>query len=101
MRNWIAALALTTGAWLAPTTQAAPPATPWVTSWAASAHGPYPIGNPSAQPEQRFAFPDPAAGAVDQTFRMIVRPDLWGPRARLRFSNAYGSSALAIDSVDV
>src|SRR5439155_7562031 len=49
----------------------------------------------------KFAFPDPAAGAVDQTFRMVVRPDLWGSRARLRFSNAYGSSALAIDSVGI
>ena len=101
MRSWIAAVALATAAWLAPPTHAAPPATPWVTSWAASAHGPYPIGFPSAQPEQKFAFPDPAAGAVDQTFRMIVRPDLWGPRARLRFSNAFGTTPLALDSVSV
>ena len=46
----------------------------WVVSWAASAHGPYPVGNPSAQPNQKFAFPSPAAGANDQTFRLIVRP---------------------------
>jgi hypothetical protein len=26
---------------------------------------PYPVGNVSAQPDQRFAFPDPAAGARD------------------------------------
>ena len=71
----------------------------WVTTWAASAHGPYPIGNASAQPEQKFAFPDPAAGADDQTFRLIVRPDVWGARARLRFSNFFGASVLALDNV--
>ena len=47
----------------------------WVASWVASAHGPYPVGNPSAQPDQKFAFPTPDAGANDQTFRLIVRPD--------------------------
>ena len=29
----------------------------WATSWAGSAQGPYPVGNPSAQPDLRFAFP--------------------------------------------
>ena len=50
----------------------------WVVSWTGSVQGPYPVGNPSAQPDQKFAFPDPAAGARDQTFRLIVRPDIWG-----------------------
>jgi len=49
----------------------------WVTSWTGSAQGPYPIGNPSAQPDLRFAFPSPETGARDQSFRLIVRPDLW------------------------
>jgi len=44
----------------------------WVTAWAASVQGPYPIGNPSAQPDLRFAFPSPETGARDQTFRLIV-----------------------------
>ena len=39
----------------------------WSTSWTASVQGPYPVGNPSAQPDQRFAFPTPPAGANDQT----------------------------------
>src|SRR5215213_3965535 len=73
----------------------------WVTSWAASVQGPYPVGNPSAQPDQRFAFPEPAAGANDQTFRLIVRPDLWGRQARLRFSNAFGTKPLTLDGVFV
>ena len=39
----------------------------WVVSWVASAHGPYPVGNPSAQePDQKFAFPSRQQG---QTIR--------------------------------
>jgi hypothetical protein len=70
----------------------------WVATWAASAHGPYPVGNPSAQPEQKFAFPVPANGADDQTLRLIVKPDLWGSQMRLRFSNVHGSKPLVIDA---
>src|ERR1700733_12211969 len=73
----------------------------WVTSWAASVHGPYPVGNPSAQPDQRFVFPVPAHGARNQTLRMRVRPDVWGRQARLRFSNAFGTRALALDGIYV
>jgi lysophospholipase L1-like esterase len=72
---------------------------PRITVWTASAHGPYPSGNASAQPNLRFAFPDPAAGAKDQTFRMIVRPDLWAPRIRLRFSNAFGTRPVTLDGI--
>jgi lysophospholipase L1-like esterase len=75
--------------------------TKWVTSWAASVQGPYPVGNASAQPDQRFAFPVPANGARNQTFRMMVRPDVWGRQARLRFSNAFGTRALTLDGVYV
>src|SRR5262245_32576924 len=73
----------------------------WKTSWIASVHGPYPVGNPSAQPDQRFAFPAPAAGANDQTFRLIVRPSRWGRQARLRFSNAFGTRPVTLDDVHV
>ncbi|ONG55771.1 lysophospholipase [Pseudoroseomonas deserti] len=78
---------------------ALPPGQGWVTAWAGSVQGPYPIGNPSAQPNQSFAFPDPAQGARDQSFRLVVRPDLWGRSARLRFSNAFGSRPLRIGGV--
>ena len=71
----------------------------WATSWAASVQGPYPAGNPSAQPDQRFAFPSPMTGARDQTFRLIVRPSIWGPLARLRFSNVLGARALTLDGL--
>src|ERR1700732_2855554 len=83
------------------TAQAQTAATKRVTSWAGSVQGPYPVGNPSAQPDQRFAFPLPENGARNQTFRLIVRPDVWGRQARLRFSNAFGTKPLTLDGVHV
>jgi lysophospholipase L1-like esterase len=77
----------------------AQPKQKWVTTWTASAHGPYPVGNASAQPDLRLAFPSPATGARDQTFRLIVQPDLWGGRVRLRFSNAFGTGPVTFDGV--
>src|SRR3954464_10421542 len=73
----------------------------WVVSWTGAVQGPYPVGNPSAQPEQKFAFPEPAAGAQDQTFRLMVRPDIWGRQARIRLSNAFGKKPVTFDGVHV
>jgi lysophospholipase L1-like esterase len=73
----------------------------WVASWAAAQHGPYPSGIATAGPDLRFAFPVPPAGATDQTLRLIVKPDLWGHRVRLRFSNVYGDRPLRLDQVFV
>src|SRR5215467_1617800 len=101
MKPLVLAVAVAVTAFVPPAThaQTAAGATKWVTSWAASVQGPYPIGNPSAQPDQRFAFPVPANGARNQTFRMMVRPDVWGRQARLRFSNAFGTKPLTLDGV--
>jgi lysophospholipase L1-like esterase len=71
----------------------------WVTVWTGSVQGPYPIGNATAQPELRFAFPSDKTGASDQSFRLIIRPDLWGRQARLRFSNAFGTQPVTLDGV--
>jgi lysophospholipase L1-like esterase len=73
----------------------------FVAAWAASVQGPYPIGNPSAQPNLSWAFPNPAQGARDQTFRLIVKPDIWGRQARLRLSNALGTRPVTFDDVYV
>jgi hypothetical protein len=54
----------------------AQPGQKWVASWAASVQGPYPVGNGSAQPNLSFAFPAAGTSARDQTFRLIVQPDL-------------------------
>jgi lysophospholipase L1-like esterase len=71
----------------------------WVTSWTGSVQGPYPSGNPLAQPNLSLVFPSPETGAKDQSFRMIVRPDLWGAQTRLRFSNALGTKPVTFDGV--
>lgn len=73
----------------------------WVAAWTGAVQGPYPVGNPSAQPDMRFAFPVPEKGANDQTFRMMVKPDIWGRQVRLRFSNALGTRPVTFDGAFV
>ena len=90
---FVAALAL------APLPAAAQKGEKWVTSWIGSVQGPYPVGNPSAQPVLKFAFPKPEAGANDQTFRLILAPEIWGKQARIRLSNALGTKPVTFDSV--
>src|SRR5216684_903379 len=80
---------------------AQPPAQKWVVSWIGSVHGPYPSGNPSAQPDMKLAFPSAETGARDQSFRMIVKPEIWGKEARLRFSNALGTGPVTFDGIYV
>ncbi len=63
--------------------------------------GPYPTGNASAQPNLSLVFPVPANGARDQSFRLIVRPDIWGPQARIRLSNVFGTAPVTFDGVFV
>ena len=84
-----------------PQMAAAQPGEQWVVSWVASAQGPYPVGNASAQPFQKFAFSSESAGANDQTFRLIVRPDLWGREARLRLTNVFGIKPVTFDNIYV
>ena len=76
LARWFA-LALLLPGLAAAQTAPQPPAQKWAAVWAGSAHGPYPSGNPTAQPEMKFAFPSADTGASDQSFRMIVRPDLF------------------------
>jgi lysophospholipase L1-like esterase len=98
----IAALFLTTTLWATgPAAQSLPRGQKWVASWAASPHGPYPSGNATAQPVLDFAFESAERGATDQTFRSIIKPDLWGNRVRLRFANTFGTQAVTLDGVFV
>jgi len=90
---------------LAPVTAAAqsapkaPSTQKWVVAWAGSVQGPYPVGNPSAQPDLKLAFQSAETGARDQSFRMIVKPEIWGREARLRFSNALGAKPVTFDAI--
>src|SRR5712671_4333575 len=88
-------------AFAAPAAPADAPGWKWVVSWAGSVQGPYPVGNPSAQPDMKLALPSPEAGARDQSFRMILKPEIWGREARLRFSNALGTKPVTFDDVFV
>jgi len=73
----------------------------WATAWTGSAQGPYPIGNASAQPDLSLVFPSADAGARDQSFRLIVRPDIWGAETRIRLSNVFGTRPVTFDGVFV
>ena len=94
----------------------------WVASWATSpatfftyVPPPQPFvlqpGQPiqyavaNIQPDLVFPFPNTlpntAATAIDQTFRSIVKPDLWGRTIRIRFSNVFGSKPVTFRSVTV
>lgn len=56
------------------------------------------------QPDLSFPFPNAktsGASAVNQTFRSIVKPDLWGSRMRVRFSNTFGDQPLVLNSITV
>src|SRR3954447_368527 len=71
----------------------------WATVWTGSSQGPYPVGNAVAQPDLQAVFPE--AQAHDQTFRLILKPDLWRGTLRLRFSNVWGSRPLQLDGLYV
>jgi lysophospholipase L1-like esterase len=70
----------------------------WATVWTGAAQGPYPAGLPSAQPDLSAAFAKPDTGSHEQTFRLIVKPDLWGRQMRFRFSNAFGTRPVTFDT---
>jgi hypothetical protein len=73
----------------------------WVVAWVGSAHGPYPAGNELAQPELKLVFPTAATGADNQSFRMIVKPEIWGSQTRVRLSNAFGRTPVTFADVFV
>ena len=68
----------------------------WVTTWAASAQGPYPVGSAIAQPDLSAAIPSAAEGLVNQSLRMVLRPAQWAPWCRLRLSHVFGDRTLRL-----
>lgn len=73
----------------------------WVTTWAASIQGAYPLGSAIAQPDLTHALPNAALGSVAQSMRMVLKPALWSPRIRLRLSNVFGDRELAVRDLAV
>lgn len=57
----------------------------WVSAWSMAVHAPLPF--PGLPPPPVFE---------NQTIRMVVKPTIGGSKVRVRFSNAFGSTALAI-----
>lgn len=57
----------------------------WVSAWSTAMHAPLPF--PGLPPSPTFE---------NQTIRMVVRPTIGGARVRIRFSNAFGTTALKI-----
>jgi lysophospholipase L1-like esterase len=54
------------------------------------------------QPDLSFPFPNAktsGATANNQTFRSIVKPDLWGQQMRVRLSNVFGNQPLTFNAV--
>lgn len=80
----------------------------WVGAWAAAPYGPYPLGPltdvlPVPLPVPLPPIPSllPGNQAVDQSFRMVVRPTLGGDTLRVRLSNLVGDRPLHIGPVQV
>src|ERR1700748_3570612 len=78
LRSLIACLATSFAFGLSSPAQALEPGKTWVASWTASPQGPYPAGWPAAQADLSVALSHgDTDGAADQTFRLIVKPDVW------------------------
>ncbi len=92
-QHWVATWATAPAAYFvytAPVPPVFPPGAP--TTFAAA----------NIQPDQGFPFPNAnTTGATNQTFRSIVKPDLWGNRMRFRFSNVFGTQAVTFNEVTV
>jgi lysophospholipase L1-like esterase len=89
----------------------------WVATWATSPAtffnyvppvAPAPPGPPTTfapaniSPDQGFPFPNAnTTGSTNQTFRTIVKPDLWGKWMRFRLSNVFGTQPVTFDEVTV
>jgi GDSL-like Lipase/Acylhydrolase family len=80
--------------------QAGQPGWKWAASWTTA---PQDVFAGSSTPALvNFAFPDPTTvGASNQTLRMIVKPDLWSNKIRLRFSNYWGTQPVTLGHVMV
>ncbi|MDQ2805204.1 MAG: GDSL-type esterase/lipase family protein, partial [Pseudomonadota bacterium] len=104
------ATVLTLSAWLtgpAPAQQSSK----WAASWSTSIQSAYvapttpqtaAVSAYNPQPDLTFALPNATtAGADNQTFRMIIKPDLWSDTVRVRFSNAFGTKPVVFSDAAV
>lgn len=62
----------------------------WVSAWSTAVHAPLP-----------FPGLPPTPTIENQTIRMVVKATIGGDRVRIRFSNAFGSTAVALGAAHV
>jgi hypothetical protein len=62
----------------------------WVSAWSTAVHTPLPFPGLPLTPT-----------VENQTVRMVIRPTIGGRQLRIRFSNAYGTSAIEIGAAHV
>ena len=70
----------------------------WVTAWAASAQGPYPVGNAILQPDLHRVFPAAETGRGTKASG-CRRAGYLGGETRIRLSNAFGTRPITFDGV--
>lgn len=83
----------------------------WAASWTTSIQSAYVLPTtpqgasvPGFDPQPDLSIPLPNAtvnGAVNQSMRMIVKPDLWGRTVRIRFSNVFGTKPVTFSHAAV
>lgn len=83
----------------------------WAATWATSIQSAYvapttpqmaTVSAYDPQPDLSFALPEATTrGAENQTFRIIVKPDLWGTTFRIRLSNAFGTKPVTFGAAAV
>ena len=77
------------------------PAKKWAATWTSADVGAYTGGSGFPPLDLSLAFPNPSVGANEQTFRLIVKPDLWGKKMRFKFSNLYGTQPVTFGKIVV
>lgn len=87
----------------------------WVATWATAQElyrapppQPNPTAAPAAQPGAQPAPPRPEGQGFrisrtinNQTVRMVVRPSIGGPRARIRLANAFGAPTVTVGAAAI
>ena len=72
----------------------------WVTSWAVQMQAAY-VAPPAHASRPNLSVALPEATATNQTFRMIVRPRVWGQLVRIRLSNVFGTRPVTFSAVSI
>jgi GDSL-like Lipase/Acylhydrolase family len=75
----------------------------WVASWTTSPQNVFKgVGATQTAALVNFAFPaTTGTQAINQTLRMIVKPDLWGSTLRVRLSNTWGAGPVTFGRVTI